>query len=524
MKAAIYARYSSDNQREESIDAQVRAIREYCGRNGIRIVRTYTDEARSATTADRPGFLQMIQDSNLSLFDVVVVHKLDRFSRDRYDSAFYKRQLKMNGIKLLSVLENLDDSPESIILESVLEGMAEYYSANLAREVMKGMKETAMQCKHTGGKPPLGYDVAEDKTYIINEHEAEAVRLIFEMYAAGKGYNQIIDELNKAGYKTKIDNKFGKNSIHDILKNEKYKGVYIFNRSARKANGKRNHHSSKPVSEIIRIEDGMPAIISKELFERVKNRMGENKKRPGAGKSREIYKLSGIIYCGKCGSAMVGNRRYAGRNRTKYLSYECSARKRKKTCGMKSIGAEYIENLVIEELESRVFTPEAVDMLANKIYEYAKNQNSEIKEDIKHFGKELDAVQKEIDNIVSAVARGMFHISFKEKMDHLELRKEELNRKLNEARLQVEINSPTVEMIKKYIAKDAGITNKSPEEQKRIIQAYVQKVIVYDDYLDGGGGGSRTHVRRYITKSFSECSHWFSIPSTLLPMTGLRLQ
>jgi site-specific DNA recombinase len=175
IRAAAYARYSSDNQREESIDAQLRAIREYCDRNGIRLVKIYTDEARSATTDDRPGFLQMIQDSALGLFDAVIVHKLDRFSRDRYDSAFYKRQLKKNGVRLISVLENLDDSPESIILESVLEGMAEYYSRNLAREVMKGMKETALQCKHTGGKPPLGYDVAPDGTYVINEQEAKAV-------------------------------------------------------------------------------------------------------------------------------------------------------------------------------------------------------------------------------------------------------------------------------------------------------------------------------------------------------------
>jgi site-specific DNA recombinase len=230
VKAAIYARYSSDNQREESIDAQVRAIKEYCTHNNIQIVKLYTDEAKTATTDDRPGFLQMVKDSELGIFNLVIVHKLDRFARDRYDSAFYKRQLKRNGVRLISVLEQLDDSPESIILESVLEGMAEYYSANLAREVMKGMKETALQCKHTGGKPPLGYDVAEDKTYIINEQEAQAVRLIFNMYATGKGYNEIIDKLNKEGYRTQTGRKFGKNSIHDILRNEKYRGIYIFNR------------------------------------------------------------------------------------------------------------------------------------------------------------------------------------------------------------------------------------------------------------------------------------------------------
>ena len=131
MKAAIYARYSSDNQREESIEAQVRAIKEYADKNGIIITKVYTDEAKSATTDNRPKFLEMIKDSEFRLFDAVIVHKLDRFSRDRYDSAYYKRVLKKNGVRLISVLEHLDDSPESIILESVLQGMAEYYSKNL---------------------------------------------------------------------------------------------------------------------------------------------------------------------------------------------------------------------------------------------------------------------------------------------------------------------------------------------------------------------------------------------------------
>ena len=203
MKAAIYARYSSDNQRDESIDAQVRAINEYANKSEITVVSIYIDEARSATSDNRPNFLKMMKDSEMRLFDLVLVHKLDRFSRNRYDSAFYKNLLKTNGVRVVSVLEQLDDSPESIILESVLEGMSEYFSKNLSREVMKGMKETALQCRHTGGIPPLGYDVNPDKTFSINTFEAKAVQLIFGMYAAGDGYSKIIDELNRLGYRTK---------------------------------------------------------------------------------------------------------------------------------------------------------------------------------------------------------------------------------------------------------------------------------------------------------------------------------
>jgi len=179
IRAVIYPRYSSDNQREESIEAQVRACTEYCKAKGYVIVGMYPDEATSARSDNRPGFQRMIADAKRGLFDVVVVHKLDRFSRDRYDHAFYKRELRQCGVRLESVLERLDDSPESVILEAMLEGISEYASKNLAREVMKGLRENALACKHTGGVPPLGYDVGEDRRYVLNEREAEAVHYIY---------------------------------------------------------------------------------------------------------------------------------------------------------------------------------------------------------------------------------------------------------------------------------------------------------------------------------------------------------
>jgi site-specific DNA recombinase len=186
---AIYARYSSHNQREESIEAQVRACRDYALRKNLQVVAVYSDSAKSGVTAQRSEFLRMLKESEDKRFKYLLVHKLDRFSRDKYDAVTFKRKLKINGVTLLSVTENLDNSPESIMLESCLEGMAQYYSANLAREVMKGMKESAYKCTHLGGKPPLGYDVGPDRKYIVNETEARIVRLIFEQYASGVGYN-----------------------------------------------------------------------------------------------------------------------------------------------------------------------------------------------------------------------------------------------------------------------------------------------------------------------------------------------
>lgn len=220
MRAVAYARFSSDNQRDESVDAQLKYISEFSVRQNYELVKGYTDEAKSATTDRRPGFQRMISDATHDLFDIVIVHKLDRFSRDRYDFAYYRRHLKKNGIRLISVLENLDDSPESVLMESVFEGIAEYYSKNLAREVMrKGVLPNAEKCLHNGGIPPLGYDVGPDQKYVINEYKAEAVRLIFNMFARGDGYAEIIDALNEKGYKTKTGRSFCSNSLHCLLKN-----------------------------------------------------------------------------------------------------------------------------------------------------------------------------------------------------------------------------------------------------------------------------------------------------------------
>jgi site-specific DNA recombinase len=506
MKAVIYARYSSDNQRDESIDAQVRAIKEYAVINNISIVDIYSDEARSATTDKRPDFLRMMKDSELAQFNLVLVHKLDRFSRNRYDSAFYKNLLKLNGVKVVSVLEPLDDSPESVILESVLEGMSEYYSKNLSREVMKGMRETALKCKHTGGVPPLGYDVNPDKTYSINILESKAVKLIFEMYASGIGYSKIIDELNRLGYQTKRGNSFGNNSIHDLLKNEKYIGTYIFNRTERKTNGKRNGHRIKDDSEIIKIPNGMPQIIEKELFEKIKIKMEENKNGPGRFQTKENYLLSGLIYCGDCGGKMTGKRRYAGRKHNLYLTYECSTRKRNKTCSMKSINKKYIEDLVIEQLESDIFNPKAMDQLIKKLVAYSKKQLKSVDNDLKVLRIELNQLNGKINNIVEAIANGMFHESMKKKLATLETQKSNLEKNIEKIQLRSQSITYSKKEMYDYFKKDADIKQRSPEDQKEIIQAYVKKIEVFENTINienivtfiGGGGGSRTRFDVFI--------------------------
>lgn len=482
MRIIGYCRYSSDNQRAESIDAQIRAITEYAEREGHTIVRFFCDEARSATTDNRPQFQEMM--NHLEECDAIAVHKLDRFSRDRYDSAHYRFLLKKAGVRLISVLEHLDDSPESIILESVLEGMAEYYSRNLAREVMKGLRENALSCKHTGGTPPLGYDLAPDKTYVINETEAEAVRLIFSMHAAGAGYSRIIDELTAKGMRTKTGKTFGKNSIYPILSNEKYTGVYLYNQVEKPLPGeKRNQHRKKKDEDIIRVPDGMPRIISQELWNEVHSKMEQNKKKAGSYKAKETYLLSGHIFCGLCGGTMAGCR-VSAKGKSTYAYYQCINAKQSRTCKAKMIRKDYIEGQVLQILYDNVFKPAAIDAAAQKIFDYAKTRCADAPDYIKASKKELAKTDTELRNMVDAIAAGMFQPSMKEKMDNLEAKKAALKIRIAEAERQERLSEVSLDEIKEYLSGYQELLSASPEKQKKVINEFVYKVTVFEDHVD----------------------------------------
>lgn len=422
-KVALYARFSSDNQRSESIDAQLRAMRAYCEQHNYEIVETYVDEAKSATTDRRPAFQQMINDSSTHSFNILLVHKLDRFARNRYDSAVYKRELKKNGVIVYSVLENLDDSPESIMMEAVLEGMSEYYSQNLAREVMKALQENALQCKHTGGKPALGYDVDPiTKKLVINEGEAEIVRLIFAMYADGHGYTTIIDALHHRGVKTKSGNDFKKNSLYGILSNPKYQGIYTYNRSSAKdSEGRRNSHLYKDNEDIIAIEDGCPQIVDRALYEKVQALMTEHKHTGGRRNAKESYLLSGKVYCSECGHSMVGNHRNSGRSKLPYVTYRCPSRRYH--CSNKEISREYLESYVIALIEREILNVESMCKLRRAIEKHAETAQKPSESRLEQERREID---KAIQNVADAIENGLISEALVARLKELERRKAEL--------------------------------------------------------------------------------------------------
>lgn len=485
-RAVIYARYSSDLQREESIEAQVRACRDYAKRNNLVVIDEYIDRGKSATTDNRPEFQRMIEDSNLKMFDIVLVHKLDRFSRKRADSIQYRLHLNKNNVVLKSVVENLDpDAPESIILESVIEGFNEYYSRNLAREVEKGKKENALKCLHTGGTPPLGYDVDKPTLkLIINQYEAKIVRLIFSMFLNGCGYGEILNKLNINGYKTKRGDNFSKTSIFSILKNEKYTGVYIYNRSAPKsADGKRNGHKYKDQSEIIRIEGGLPQIISREDFDKAQDILSLRKKNAAKNTAKEKYLLSGKIKCGVCGSSYTGNSRHALPNHRQYVDYRCNKKCAKTKCINKGINRDAIEKFVLKGLSDIVFDKRLIPEIAKHYSAYLNERNTGLISEKTRLKSKLKELDKEIDTIAELLIKNSSD-TLLEKLSEREELKEKTVYELEKIEYKINTHSVTEKTIRAEFNNAKELFKKgSLSTTQKLIDLYVSSVIVYPDRI-----------------------------------------
>ena len=485
--AVIYARYSSDMQREESIEAQIRACKYYAQKEGVSIVRIYADRAKSGKwTKGRDQFLKMIEDSKSGEFQTVLVHKLNRFGRDSLDTLQYKKELERNGVALTSVTEKLDNTPEGKLMLMVIAGMNEFYSANLSNEVMKGLTENALQGKHTGGQPPLGYDVDNDtKKLVINPREAEAVKLIFSMYLDGCTYSQIIELLNERGFKTKAGNPFANNSLHTILNNPKYTGVFTYSRlTSKDVDGKRNSHSYKEDDEIIKVEDAVPALISKKDFEKAQERMKERKRKPGRYRAKRTYLLSGKVFCGECGTPYVGNCRSSHNGTSFFVSYRCNNRAKRPRCDGWEIRGKTLEGIVLGELAGIVFNDNMIPKLANGYRQYLMEQNTDALAMQDELTRQIIAVQKDMDSIMSVIIQTSSD-ALVSKLNALDAHKQELIRKLHKAQAECNIEGPSEEELSMSF-KMARKMLKSGElpTVEALIERYVHNVIISGDNIE----------------------------------------
>ena len=457
MNAVIYARYSSDRQREESIEGQIRECTDYALRNDITLIGSYIDRALSARTADRPDFQRMIADSAKGLFDVVLVYKLDRFSRDRYDSAHYKHVLKKNGVRVISIKENISDGPEGIILESMLEGYAEYYSAELAQKIRRGQYENATKCMNNGGNIPLGYQVDKESGVLaIDPSTAPVVQEIFTRYANGDTISNIQKDLEARGVRSRRGNAYSVSVLSNLLKNRKYIGEYKY-------------------GDVI-TPDGIPAIIDKELFERVQNRMKANRKAPARTKAEEEYLLTTKLYCGSCGRLMAGESG-KGAKGVVYHYYKCSGAKRRLGCKKKAIKKHWIEDVVVRLTVEKVLNDTAINRIADAIL-VMQEQGDTMTPVLK---QQLQQCETEIRNVMKAIRQGIITETTKECLEDLETQRDTL--KTSILQLQLERRKFTKEEIVEWISKYKYGNINDLDYRKEIIDTFVNSVFVYDDKL-----------------------------------------
>ena len=456
MRGVIYARYSSDNQREESIEGQIRENTAYAKKNGIEIVGTYIDRAVSAKTDNRPQFQQMVKDSAKKGFDVVIVWKLDRFARNRFDSAKYKAALKKNNVRVISATEAISEGAEGIILESVLEGMAEYYSADLSEKVTRGLTENALKCKFNGGNIPYGYFVDAEQHYQIDPTQAPLVLEIFCRYAGGESIVSITSDLNARGIRTAKGNRFNKSSLKRMFANRKYIGEYHYR-------------------DVV-LPDSMPAIIPKELFDRVTVRVAQNKHNPSKSKAPETYILTTKLFCGTCNSMFVGESANKP-NGVIYRYYKCASAKRRE-CDRRALRKDWIEDRVIK------LTMEAIsnDAVIEKMADSAMMLLSEGNEVVPVLEAQLKTVQNAIHNIVQAIEQGVFTRSTKIRLDELEAEENKLKQSIREEVAK----QPTVtkEMILFVLRRFRDLDMRVQKNRERLIDGLIKAIIVYDDRFE----------------------------------------
>lgn len=400
--AVIYARYSSSGQREESIEGQLRECHAYAQKNGFTIIGEYVDKALTGRTDKRPDFQRMLRDSDRGVFKAVILWKTDRFARNRYDSAMYKYRLKKNGVRLYYAKESIPEGPEGIILESVMEGYAEYYSENLSQNVKRGNYDSALELK-TLGMRVLGLRKGADGRFEIDPRTAPIVKRIFEEYARGERAKDIIDRLNSDGFKTSHNGKFNKNSIRRILQNEKYIGVYEY--------------------KDIRVENAIPPIVSRDLFNKCQKLVEQHHRAPAASRDTNFL-LTAKLFCGKCGEPMTGDGG-TGKSGKVYNYYTCNGHRRKK-CDKKRVAKEWIENLVVGELKHILSVDGFIDRVADLVMEY----QTKTKDD--SALRALEARQKEVErsitNLMTAIEQGIITPTTKSRLVELEADHERINK------------------------------------------------------------------------------------------------
>jgi len=494
MKAALYARVSSQGQADKdlSIPAQLKALREYALKKGGSVAVEYIDEAESARSADRPKFQEMIfaAKQKVCLFDTILVWKFSRFARNREDSILYKKLLKKHGIDVISINEPIDDTPSGHLMEAMLEAVDEFYSLNLSSDTIRGMKENAARGFQNGGVAPYGYKRVKS---VINGNErvklelepseASVVRRMFEMAAKGLGTKEVVKTLTKEGLKTRAGFPWSKTVLHYMLTNETYTGTIVFNRFKQSEEVRKRNEPEK----LIRVENAHPAIIDKETFTKVGELM--KSRAPKIMHPREVssdYLLSGMVFCGKCGAKMVGSSAKSG----KFFYYACQnyLKRGKDICDCKFIPQAKLEDAVIAKIRERVITKENIGKLVRDINEELLASKGSLLDRVHEQDLKVVEANKRLQKLYNALETGQLELAdlaprikdLRTQIDALEGVKAALNAELAKETINVSDSE-----LKAYEDELCGFLQRSTiTETKSFLAQWVKRI-----ELDTPGGG-----------------------------------
>ena len=459
-KAVVYARYSSSGQQEQSIEGQLAAAKEYAAKKGYTIIDEYIDRAMTGRNDNRPAFQQMLSDCAKRRFSVIIVWKVDRFGRNREEVVFNKHHAKKYGVRVEYVAESIPDGPESVIIESLFEAMADYFSKQLGQNVKRGLRESAKQ-HHVLNKAPLGYKRDADKCFEIDPATAPIVKRIFSEYLAGKRVTDIYQQLNAEGLKTSRGQAFNTNSIQRILHNEKYIGIY-------------DYHDGE-----IRDENAIPAIIDRETFDAVQERLKTNKYLHAhkIGRAEETeYLLTGKAFCGSCGAPLLGE---SGRGKSGrvYNYYLCQLHK-KGDCKAHAIRKDLLENAVFDKLFS-LLDDETLEEIAEAAFEYySKEQGKTDKKDV--IQARLKENEHELNNILDAIGKRGFSAALNDRLTKLEAQKAELEDALSAAEIENSLKL-TKDHILFFLTQFRNGDPDAPDVRKGLIETFLNSVYVYED-------------------------------------------
>ena len=462
-RGVLYCRYSSHAQREVSIEQQIHACRAFADRLGIEIVEIYEDHAISGTSDRRPAFQRMISEAAELRYEYVIVYSLDRFARDRYDSAVYKRQLKAHGTRVISATENISDDPTGILLEAMLEALAEYYSKELAQKIRRGMEDNASRCQVTGSIP-YGYRKGPDGRYELHPDQATVVREIYRRILAGEKIIHVAEDLNRRGLRTKTGAPWGRSSFNTILHNERYAGVYIYGDT--------------------RIEGGVPQIVDRETFDAMQHVLRAKPNPRDAGPQRrrvnEIYLLTGKLYCGPCGSPLVGISG-TGKSGRQYHYYVCKGHREGRQCDLRPVRRDEIELAIAQAIRDKMLTPENIEKIADlTVATYDERRKQYASADM--LREELRGAQGAVKNIVAAIEAGAASEALTGRLGALEARIRELRDQIA-YREALDRDDPTREEIIAllYLYKDGDVNNK--DFQEALFDVFLVRAYIYGDTL-----------------------------------------